>query len=240
MFASGSNRRPFFCMGLNTYEVPSDFHENNRKRLVNSLKGKNLVADDCTVLVYLEGGKSLTRNDSDHEPIFRQESYFHYLFGVKEPDFAGMINISSGETVLFMPRLPEEYATFMGKINSSEEVCALYGVDQCHYIDEVEEVLSHHLRDKGGSDLKYKASKLFLLEGTNSDSGNMYVAPNLSSSLDSLSNKTDLFPILAECRVIKSNQELALMRHVSELSSEAHVEVMRHCKPGMTEFWPYP
>ena len=42
--------------------------------------------------------------------------------------------------------------------------------------------------------------------------------------------------MLAECRVVKSVAELQLMAYVSWLSSMAHVEVMRDCKPGMLEY----
>jgi hypothetical protein len=38
-------------------------------------------------------GVAKTRNDTDHEPLFRQESYFQYLFGVKEPDCFGILDI---------------------------------------------------------------------------------------------------------------------------------------------------
>lgn len=37
-------------------------------------------------------------------------------------------------------------------------------------------------------------------------------------------------------RAIKSDLEIRLMRQAAEISSEAHKYVMRHCKPGMTEF----
>jgi Xaa-Pro dipeptidase len=34
-----------------------------------------------------------------------------------------------------------------------------------------------------------------------------------------------LHPILTECRVIKSDLELALIRYANDVSSEAHIEV---------------
>jgi len=67
-------------------------------------------------LVVMEGGREDYRYDSDTEKVFRQESSFAYLFGVKEPGFYGVIDIHTGHTILYMPRLPEEYAVWMGKI----------------------------------------------------------------------------------------------------------------------------
>lgn len=49
-------------------------------------------------------------------PFYRQESFFHYLFGVEEEDYIGILNIDNGETILLMPRLPASYAVWMGEI----------------------------------------------------------------------------------------------------------------------------
>ena len=36
--------------------------------------------------------------------LFRQDSKFHYLFGVKEPDFYAAIETDSKKSILFIPR----------------------------------------------------------------------------------------------------------------------------------------
>lgn len=41
----------------------------------------------------VEAGESATRFETDHEPLFRQESYFAYLFGCVEPDYYGSIDL---------------------------------------------------------------------------------------------------------------------------------------------------
>ena len=47
---------------------------------------------------------------------------------------------------------------------------------------------------------------------------------------------TTLFPLLAECRVTKSPLELQLLEHVTQVTSMAHVYVMRNIKPTMWEY----
>ena len=64
----------------------------------------NLQLQDTSTVVFLNGGPDQTRYDSDHEPIFRRESYFLWLNGVQKPDCAVMITRSN--TKLFIPRLP--------------------------------------------------------------------------------------------------------------------------------------
>lgn len=41
----------------------------------------------------MEAGESATRFETDHEPLFRQESYFAYLFGCVEPDYYGSVDL---------------------------------------------------------------------------------------------------------------------------------------------------
>ena len=54
-------------------------------------------------------------------PIFQQEGYFHWAFGVLEPEWYGAIDVETGKTTLFMPRLPSKYAVWFGHIETLEE-----------------------------------------------------------------------------------------------------------------------
>ena len=67
-------------------------------------------------VILLKGGNQLNQYDTDIEPVFRQDSWFNYLFGVKEPEFYGALDLSTGKSTLFMPRLPEVYMVVMGSI----------------------------------------------------------------------------------------------------------------------------
>lgn len=103
---------PEFCRGNQTLSIPISLFAENRRRLCERLRAKGLA--DGSV-VFLQGGESQTRYCSDTEPLFRQESYFHWAFGVEEPDFYGGIDIRNGHSLLFIPRLPDSYAVWMGK-----------------------------------------------------------------------------------------------------------------------------
>ena len=62
-------------------------HEANRVKLAEMMpKGSRGVA-------LLQGGDQQTRYDTDHEPVFRQESYFQYLFGVSEAGCFGAVSL---------------------------------------------------------------------------------------------------------------------------------------------------
>lgn len=44
------------------------------------------------------------------------------------------------------------------------------------------------------------------------------------------------WPLLSECRVIKSPKEIALLRYINTVSSEAHMAVVQHARPGLKEY----
>ena len=68
-----------------------------------------LVTPYCVSIVYAGQG------------CFRQEGYFHYMFGVAEEDFYGAV-LRDGRAILFMPRLPPEHAVWMGPIAGTAAV----------------------------------------------------------------------------------------------------------------------
>lgn len=66
----------------------------------------------------------------------------HYLFGARDEDYYGAIDLRSGKSLLFAPRLPAAYAVWMGHIATPEELQAQYAVDAVHYVDEMADVLA--------------------------------------------------------------------------------------------------
>lgn len=73
----------------------------------------------------------------DTDVLFRQDSKFHYLFGVKEPDFYGAIETDTKKAILFIPHLPESFAVWMGPIHTTEYYKDLYMVDEVLYTDDI-------------------------------------------------------------------------------------------------------
>lgn len=66
-----------------------------------------------------------------------QESYFQWCFGVTEPDCFGAIDVNTGRSVLFVPKLPEEYTVWLGVIHSLGHFKAKYAVDDTKYTNDV-------------------------------------------------------------------------------------------------------
>ena len=211
----------YFWKGGQTLKVPMNLFQQNRQRLCEALQKHPTLPADSFVL--LQGGQGEMRHSSDHEPLFRQESYFHWAFGVIEPDFYGAINVKNGQSFLFIPRLPAAYVAWMGKIKEPAEFKEIYQVDYVHYGDELEQVLQ---------ELVGTTKLILVLNGLNTDSGKHCPAAHFEGidkfHLDNLT----LHPVINECRVEKTDLELELMRYTNKISSEAHKFVMLNIDEG--------
>eukprot|EP00898_Chlorokybus_atmophyticus_P006858 jgi/Chlat1/7173/Chrsp57S06838 len=220
-------------MGLETHVVPMSMHAEHRAKLRKALLEAIHAQDNGSqgsAVVLLQGGQQLTRHETDHEPLFRQESFFAYLFGVSEADFYGVLDLTTGRTFLFIPRLPSQYAVWMGAIHPTTFFQEKYAVDAVHYVDELATVLQQ--LSSGSS----TATVLYRLHGKNSDSG-LFAQPASFDGIDLFATDDSLlYPVLAECRVKKTAEEIQVMRYVCRISSEAHVSVMRQIQPGMMQY----
>uniref|UniRef100_A0A3B3ZW71 Xaa-Pro dipeptidase n=1 Tax=Periophthalmus magnuspinnatus TaxID=409849 RepID=A0A3B3ZW71_9GOBI len=103
-----------YWLGNDTLRVSAALFAENRQRLCKGLKAKDGVVPQSLVL--LQGGEQKQRYCTDTDLLFRQESFFHWAFGVTEPDCYGAIDVDSGKSILFVPKLPESYATWMGEL----------------------------------------------------------------------------------------------------------------------------
>nr|AKF43194.1 metallopeptidase M24 family protein [Francoa sonchifolia] len=210
--------------------VPMELHVINCEKLVRCIRQH--LSDSSRPLhgiVFLKGGEEQTRHCTDHIELFRQESYFAYLFGVREPGFYGAIDIATGKSTLFAPRLPNDYAVWLGEIKPLSYFKETYMVHTVNYTDEIVRVLHAEYQGSG-------QPLLFLLHGLNTDSGNYSKPADFEGKEKFEVDLTTLHPILTECRVLKSDLELSLIHFANDISSEAHVEVMRKTKPGMKEY----
>ncbi|KAH8419206.1 hypothetical protein KR222_010576 [Zaprionus bogoriensis] len=214
------------------HAVPMALFRNNRdkvrKAVLDGLRD-GLKFNAGQLLILLEGGKDKSLYNTDVDYVFRQESYFQYMFGAKEPGCYGIQSIdvktAQAKAVLFVPRLPEEYETWMGALLAPSDFKAMYEVDEVYYVDELEAYLEK------------TAPKLILtLSGTNSDSGLTMQPPEFAGKEKYVTDCDLLYPILSECRVIKSAGELEVLRYVAKVSSDAHVKVMQYIRPGRMEY----
>ncbi|XP_063048972.1 xaa-Pro dipeptidase-like [Engraulis encrasicolus] len=135
-----ASQRAVYWLGKDTLRVSAALFAENRRRLVAALKNADGV--QAKAVVVLQGGEQKQRYCTDTEPVFRQESFFHWAFGVTESDCYGAVMVPSGRSLLFVPKLPDSYATWMGEIHPREHFKDKYDVDEVHYTCDIAEVLA--------------------------------------------------------------------------------------------------
>ncbi|XP_018564988.1 xaa-Pro dipeptidase isoform X1 [Anoplophora glabripennis] len=207
-------------MGPGTLEVPTALFALNRKRLVEKLQG---VKKDAIVL--LQGGSELPFYDTDVTYVFRQESYFIWCFGTTEAGCYGAIDVSTGDSYLFVPRFPAEYAVWMGPLVSLTAFKNKYDVTHVYYVDQLDEILQ-----------KINRGSLLTLKGPNTDSGLVAKEATFAEISKYTVDNEVLFPIIADLRVYKTPFEIEVMKYVVEISSAAHMHIMRTAKADMYEY----
>ncbi|CAG0921963.1 unnamed protein product [Notodromas monacha] len=199
-------------------------HEANRQRLAQKLRENPECAKG---LVVLQGGgtEDHLRYSTDAGEAFRQESYFHWAFGVLDPDWYGAVDVDTGKSYLFMPKLHESYAIWDGRIKTPEEFKKRYGVDEVYYLEDMTKVYERlggvHVRTS--NDI-YDYIRNWTKEAVYQGFGEFKVDNQL------------LFPVLSEVRVRKTEEELDVLRFAARVSADAHVEVMKLARPGMMEY----
>ena len=210
---------------LGAYSVPMMLHAENRMRLCSSLKEQSLEKLPARSQILLQGGEQTTLYCTDRDVLFRQESYFHWCFGITEADCLAAIDVDTGRAVLFIPRLPPEYATWMGTIHPPSHFQDKYSLQEVLFSDQIADYFKQQ-----------NPSLILTLYGRNTDSGSYCREASFPGITEFKVNNTLLHPIIAECRVIKSGAELSLLRYVNQVSSRAHKAVMRAVRPGMKEY----
>mmetsp|Transcript_51697 Transcript_51697/g.160902 ORF Transcript_51697/g.160902 Transcript_51697/m.160902 type:complete len:508 (-) Transcript_51697:307-1830(-) len=211
-----------YWQGGNTLAVPRSLHKETRNKVIKNMKQLGAVLGS---VAFLAGGVSRCRDDTDHEELFRQESNFHYVFGVAEPDCFGALMVDSGESILFVPRLPSEYAVWMGSIASLEDFKVKYEVDKVMYTDQIKDFFT-----------SCSPTKIYLYNGVNSDSKSVGKPAHFDGIEAFPCDLEILHPALFEARVTKTSAELEVLKFANRVSSKAHITVMQKVKPDMMEY----
>lgn len=172
----------------------------------------------------------------DTEFPFRQDSDLLYLTGMPEPE-ALLVLIKDQDgvltSVLFCRDKDPLAEIWQGRRIGPEVAPSRFGVNEA----VGEAARAERLRDLiNGRDVLYYAQGHL--------SGSDAVVFETLAQLRAAPKKGwkapaqlhDTRPLLAELRLIKSDEELAVMRRAAELSAAAHCRAMRICRPGMYEY----
>ena len=200
--------------------LPPSFFLTNRQNFIKNLK-EHIVSIPENSYLFLMGGKERPRYDNDDElHYFLQESNFYYLTGVLEANYYATINLTDASFSLYIPQPTEREKIFL-HWETLEQIAEKY---QCSTFDLVQLPLEIN---------RLNPNKLYVLNGTNSDSGNKvltcdYVFPAPYDKFNEVIDHDELiYEILADTRTKKSNEEIELLKYINKVTVEAHIHTMK-------------
>ncbi len=200
-------------LGLHVYE-------DRRQRLKATLPPDSLAV--------ISAGHEVIRN-RDAEYPFRQSSDFWYLTGFTEPDAVLLLAPGQPDKLFVRPRNPDQ-EVWTGRRLGPDRVHTHLGIDQGFPLDALEAELEAQLQKTHW--IEYPFQCPFTTELLDKA---FKARAHRARRQGLLSHRVDLSRNLHRLRMIKTRDELEVMRKAGEISAQGHIEAMRHCQPGMTE-----
>lgn len=175
-------------------------------------------------------GNSHQIRNRDVEYKFRQDSDYYYLTGLNESD--GLLFLTKKSSAIFvLPKIKEKEIWTGIRIGFSEAKKNLnleFGFEITSWKEKCLDLLKniHTLYYFFGKNLERDKEVLAIIENLNQRSRNGEFGPE----------KIQLPYFLHEMRLIKSNDEIVSLYYSAELTSRAHIALMRETKIGMYEY----
>ncbi|MFB9868430.1 Xaa-Pro aminopeptidase [Vreelandella sulfidaeris] len=183
--------------------------------------------------VLLPGAALMTRS-RDSEFAFRQDSDFYYLTGIREPDALLVLlpGRAEGESVVFCQDRDPTMEAWTGRRLGAAGVVAEHAIDQAFENADREAQLSELL---AGREVLYlpldNADAVALAEEAFS-----VAQAGLKRGRPPLKGWLDVSQLIHAMRLIKSDAEIALLRHAALVSAHAHCRAMQVSRPGLSEY----
>lgn len=198
---------------ISTCAIPTKQHCLRVKKLLDCKQRSSVI--------YMRGKGESTRDNTDVDLEFRQESNFFYLTGVDEPGFHVIFHIQKESVYLITPNIPEYELTWKGPNFNSKELLEKFDIDQVvnelhvpQLIQSLDAQVHYVLDQSQGIDLLELSAPCPIANTINTKS---------------------LMPAMNESRLIKFDWEIDIIRQVMLGSSQAHIALMQQCQLGMTE-----
>lgn len=174
-----------------------------------------------------------TRNRDAYYP-YRFDSYFFYLSEFREPE-AVLVVVAGEQTksLLFCRDKNPEREVWDGFRHGSAAAKEVFGFDEAYSIALLDEMMPGLLANQAslfchlGSDSAWDARVVGWINE---------VRNRVRSGVTAPRDIRDVHVMLDEMRVIKSAEELAVMRRAAEISTGAHRRAMQAARPGRTEY----
>ncbi len=200
-------------------------HAGRRNEIMNKL--------DIGVLLISSYPERLLSNDTNHK--YRQQSDFLYFTGFPEPNSLVILEKTNDEIIyhLFVPKKDKDFETWYGRRYGVEGALKHFKADKAYTLQEIENTLP---------DLLKKYENIYFTEGRNYKNDKMIKRAIKKATGDkertgrgpvNLINPID---VIHGMRIVKSENEIKLLRKAASISANAIKRAIATTKPGMMEY----
>jgi Xaa-Pro aminopeptidase len=200
-----------------------DIFKARRQKLSSEIEGSALI---------IAAHPHFVRNNDVHHP-YRPDTNMFYLTGFEEPNAVFVFRPGlKPETVMFVQPKDQAKEIWDGFRFGPEGVKTIFGMDQAFTINQLETELPKLIDE---------VDKIYYSMFINREiDQKVLAAVESQAAAKSRSNKGHLAiedprALLGELRIRKDAFEIGQMRRAGEISAKAHIEVMRACRPGVSE-----
>lgn len=185
-------------------------------------------------IAIVQAAPEVVRNN-DAEYPYRQDSDFYYLTGFNEPQSVLVIapKRKAGEFILFNRVRDPASEVWTGIRAGQQGACKQYQADQAFPIDDFEKILPELLADRGTVYFPVGKDRAFdqvIMNAVNQ------LRRMVRKGVEAPLEFVDLCAYVHEMRVVKSRDEIAVIKKAVDISVGAHIRAMQACKPGMYEY----
>jgi Xaa-Pro aminopeptidase len=185
------------------------------------------------IAIFPAAPTAIRNADVEHE--YRQDTDFYYLTGFEEPNAVAVLAPDHPEHrfVLFVQPKDREREVWTGWRVGDERAKQEYGADAAFTTDKLDEELPK---------LAEKADRIYYRFGSDPTFDDRLVGLMRRFQRQRQREGTgptsviDPAEILHEMRVIKSHDELALLRRAIDITCEGHIAAIQALKPGVYEY----
>lgn len=184
------------------------------KKRCRDLAGK--LGENTAVIIF--AANPAVRNRDVYYP-YRQESNFYYLTGFEEKNAAFVLKVTSQghERVMFCESIDSAEAKWIGSSIGPKMAKQELELDHAFDITSLNKVLRDYLAD---------TKKVFCLQASKGHVEDLVQRKEIC----------ELDEVLAQMRLYKDEHEIDMLSQAADISSLAHINAMRRCKPGMFEY----
>ena len=193
-------------------------YNNRRKRL------KEKVSSGIILIL---GNNESPMNYPDNTYHFRQDSTFLYFFGIDYPGLAGVIDVDSGEEMIFGDDVSIENIIWMGPQRSMADRAAEVGITKTKPFSELSELIGETANT--GRQIHftppYRGENIMLLSDLTG-----YHHNEVKSK-----SSTELIKACVDIRSVKEPWEIEDIERQMAVGYKMHTTAMKMAQPGVTE-----